>query len=435
MTPGPAVPAVSLSSLLKRAVVDADDKALGRLDDAVIWLRDDDYPLLHGLVIGQGGSGVFVPASDIVSIDPDKIRLRAARQGSRPFERREGEVLLKQDVLGHRLLDVDRSALVRAYDIRLAQTEGGWAAVGLDVHKHHWFQFGAHEHHPARDWHSFLLLIRSSSALKNRLAESRIRRLKPAQLADLIEGASTEEQDLLLAQVHADPELEADVFEELDENKQTLLFKSRSDAQVADVLARMRGDDAADAIMDLSQERRQKVLDLLPPGQKTKVMALLGYNAATAGGLMGTDYFALSEELSIADALLKLREATTQQPEALTTIHTLRSDGTLAGTLTLVRALQLDPGTSLSDAADTDTVVASPDDDIVAVTTRMADFNLLTLPVLDSEGRILGIVTVDDALEAAIPRDWYRRASERPRTIRRREGAPLRDEVKMAKEH
>ena len=137
------------------------------------------------------------------------------------------------------------------------------------------------------------------------VAASRIRRLKPAQLADIIEGASTQEQDLLLAQVHADPELEADVFEELDENKQTLLFKSRSDAEVADVLSRMRGDDVADAIMDLPQERRQSVLGLLPPAQNAKVMALLGYNAATAGGLMGTDYLALPESQTVADALSK----------------------------------------------------------------------------------------------------------------------------------
>lgn len=426
---------VSLSSLLKRAVVDADDKSLGRLEDVITRLRDDEYPLLTGLVIAQGGTRVFVPASDILSIDPDRVLLRAAQRAAGPFERRDGEVLLKQDVLGNRLLDVDHSALVRAYDIRLAVTKEGWAAVGLDVHKHRWFQFGTHEHHPARDWHAFLLLVGSPSALRSRFVASHIRRLKPAQLADIIEGASLQEQDLLLAQVHADPELEADVFEELDEDRQTLLFRSRSDAEVADVLSRMRADDAADAIMDLPQERRQNVLDLLPSVQNTKVMALLGYNAATAGGLMGTDYLALSEDLSVADALLKVREATTQQPEALTTIHTLRKDGTLAGTLMLVRALQLDPGTLLSDAADADTVIASPDDDIVAVTTRMADFNLLTLPVLDPEGRVLGIVTVDDALEAAIPRDWYRRASGRPTAPRRSKGALQRDEANRAREH
>jgi Mg/Co/Ni transporter MgtE len=140
---------------------------------------------------------------------------------------------------------------------------------------------------------------------------------------------------------------------------------------------------------------------------------------------MGTDFLALPEERSIADALNMLRTATTQQPEALTTIHSLREDGTLGGTLSLVRALQLAPATLLRDAVDADPVVARPEDDIIAVTTRMADFNLLTLPVLDPSGRVLGIITVDDALEAAIPNDWYRRepgeTGVRPRAVERRQ--------------
>ena len=412
---------VSFTSMLKQAVVDANDESFGRLEDAIIKLRNDQYPLLIGLVVDAGDNRVFVPASDVIKLDADRIRLRIARKDLRPFERRDGAVLLKQDVLGHRLIDIDRRALVKAYDIRLAATPEGWAAIGLDVHKNRWFQLGAHENHPARDWHAFLLLIGDQKILKSFSKSSRIGRLKPAQIADIIEGASAQEQDLLLAQVHADPDLEADVFEELDEDRQAQLFKTRSDQEIADVLSRMRADDVADAVMDLPQDRRRKVLDLLPQPQHKKVLTLLGYHDATAGGLMGTDYLALSEEHSIGDALQKLRAATTHQPEALTTIHSLHSDGTLAGTLGLVRALQLDPATLLRDAADPDTIIASPEDDIIAVTTRMADFNLLTLPVLDPSGRILGIVTVDDALEAAIPRDWSRRghgqSTPRPRRL------------------
>lgn len=398
---------VSLISSLKVAVADASGKPLGRLEDAIAKLRDDDYPLLSGLVVGTGGTRVFVPSSEVVSFGPDAIRLRSAGLSAKSFERRDGEVLLKQDVLGHRLVDLARGILVRAYDIRLADRKEHWIAVGFDVHKHSWFHFGAHEHHPMRDWRGFLPLIGGSPRVRFPLG--RIGRLKPAQIADIIEGASTQEQSLLLAQVHADPELEADVFEELDEDRQTQLLKTRSDQEIADVLSRMRADDVADAVMKLPQARRQPVLELLPQPQMAKVLTLLGYNHATAGGLMGTDYLALAEDRSIADALAQLRLATTQQLEALTTIHSLSTDGKLAGTLGLVRALQLDPLTRLRDAADPHTVVAAPGDDIIAVTTRMADFNLLSLPVLDPDGRILGIVTVDDALEAAIPRDWTRR--------------------------
>ena len=106
----------------------------------------------------------------------------------------------------------------------------------------------------------------------------RIRRLKPAQIADLLEEASSEEESEILGQVHADPELEADVFEELDEDRATRLLGARTDAEIAEVLARMRADDAADAIAELPQRRRQPVLDLLPAAQRAKVLTLMGFN-------------------------------------------------------------------------------------------------------------------------------------------------------------
>lgn len=403
--------ALSLSSLLKHAVIDGEGQALGKLSDVVTRLRDNDYPLLSGLVIGLGNAGYFVPISDVSSIDPQSIRLHTAKVDLRPFERRDGELLLKENILGHRLIDVPRSALVKAYDVRLAPGADGWRVTGLDVHKDRWFHLGRHDAHPARDWHSFLLLMGDQRASGSRSAASRVTKLKPAQIADIIESASSREEHILLAHVHEDPELEADVFEELNDDKQAKLLNARNDEEVAALLARMRADDAADAVMDLAQERRQGVLDLLPECQKTKVLTLLGYHAATAGGLMGPEFLALSEDKTIGDALEAVRSAITQQPEALTMIHTLRSDGTLAGTLALVRALQTAPETLLREVADSNLVIASPGDDIITVTTRMADFNLLSLPVVDAQKRMLGIVTVDDALEAAIPRDWSRRQS------------------------
>ena len=384
---------------------------MGKLSDVVTQLREENYPLLTGLIIGLGNAGYFVPMSDVLSVDHKAIRLRTAKVDLRPFEKREGELLLKRNILGHRLIDVPRSALVKAFDVRLELAAEGWLVTGLDVHKSNWFHLGRHEGHAARDWHSFLLLMGDQRSPGLSSTSSRLNKLNPAQIADIIESASSREEDILLAQVHEDPELEADVFEELEDNKQAKLLHVRTDQEVAGLLSRMRADDAADAVMDLTQERRQGVIDLLPEAQKTKVLTLLGYHGATAGGLMGPDFLALSEDETVGDAIQAVRLSTTQQPEALTMIYTLHGDGSLAGTLSLVRALQCAPETVLRDAADPNLVLASPGDDIVTVTTRMADFNLLSLPVVDSEMGILGIVTVDDALEAAIPRDWSRRRS------------------------
>jgi CBS domain-containing protein len=417
---------VKLSALVKHAVIDAKGQSLGALADAIVTLRGDDYPLLTGLVARVGPGTVFVPMSRVNAIDTARIELRSAKLDLRPFARRNGEVLLRADVLGHRLIDVDRATLVRASDVELTQGADGWVVTGLDVYRRRLLHLGRrHDTHRMRDWRSFEALIGHQPSVLVRSPFGRLRRLKPAQIADLIEEASHEEQEELLAHVHSDPELEADVFEELDDDEQSQLLRSRTSQQVADVLARMRADDAADAVMDLPQQRRRIVLDLLPEPHRGKVLALLGYHNATAGGLMGVDFLAMPESSSIGEVLVALRHATTQQPEALTTVYSLDDNGRLAGAISLVRALQLDPAVSLAQATDPQPVHAHPQDDIVSVTTQMADFNLLTLPVLDGENRILGVVTVDDALEAAIPADWrHREPQHRPNPSPDTEPAP-----------
>ncbi|MDQ4502414.1 magnesium transporter MgtE N-terminal domain-containing protein [Sinomonas sp. ASV322] len=412
-----ATQTLSLSTVLRRPVTDSDGHRTGTLADVIVRLRKDNYPLVTGLVVAIGGSRTFIPASDLAVLAPERVELGHGPADVGEFKRREGEVLLSEDVLGHRLIDLSRVTFVKAYDVQLSPVLDGWAATGLDVHRRRWLGLGPrHAAHAPRDWMDFEPLIGHAESARVRQATGRIPELKPAQIADIIEEATEHEQDELLAQVHADPELEADVFEELDEDSQSELFKDRSDAEVAEVLARMQTDDAADAIMDLPQERRSSVLERLPDAQRADVYRLLGYHDLTAGGLMGTDFIALPATSTAAEALAAVRGAGDIQPQALVTLYSLNPDGTLEGVLSLAQAVQADPAERLSELADPDVVLASPADDVVDVTTRMADFNLLALPVVDDERRIIGVVTVDDALEAAIPEDWSRRESNHRET-------------------
>ena len=241
-----------------------------------------------------------------------------------------------------------------------------------------------------------------------------MRRLKPAQIADLLEEASKNEETEILDRVHADPELEADVFEELDEDLATRLLGARTDEEIAGVLTRMRADDAADAVAELPQRRRQPVLDLLPPAQRTKVLTLLGFNQTSAGGLMGVDYLALPSRATVDDALEHVRVSTTLQPEALTSVHAVDSEGALLGVARLVTLLQSDRDRILIDVCDTDPVRVGADTDIMDVAVLMTDYNLITIPVVDDERHLLGVITVDDVLEVTLPDDWRRREAAEP---------------------
>ena len=275
---GAGVPAddratLRLSRLLKRPVSDRGGESIGRLADVIVRLRGTDYPLVTGLVAAVGGREIFVPIDQVASFDADPLRLSSARLDLRHFERREGEVLLRADVLGHRLIDVENARLVRAADLELAADRDEWVLSGVDIRRRPRRLFGlagpehADQAGVFRDWHDFEWLIGHAGSALLRGPFARIRRLKPAQIADLLENASKEEETEILGRVHADPELEADVFEELDEDLASRLLGARTDGEIAGVLARMRADDAADAIAELPQQRRQPVLDLLPAGQ------------------------------------------------------------------------------------------------------------------------------------------------------------------------
>jgi Mg/Co/Ni transporter MgtE (contains CBS domain) len=409
-TTDPAAPAsVYLSAMLRDAVVDVDGKGIGTLADVIVRLRPTGYPLLTGLVTKVGQNKVFVPVSVVTSIVPDRIILGTKTLDLRPFERRDGEVLLKEAVLGHRVIDVEHARLVRAYDVTLTDTPQGWAATGLDVHKRGWLPTSKHDQHVPRDWNSFDALIGHEASVKVRTGFGRLRGLRPAEIADIIETASARERDDLLDHLHHHPDLEADVFEELEDTHQTQVLKSLNTQEIAAVLTRMRTDDAVDAIIDLPQDRRQPVIDALPTLKKADVMRLLRYQESTAGGLMGVEYLAIDENTSIANVIEQVRHATTEQPEALTTIYSTNPDHQLTGSLSLVRAIQAEPSARLGDIADPNPVHADPRDDMIDISNIMADFNLLSLPILDDDQRILGVITVDDALEAAIPEDWRRR--------------------------
>ncbi|MGW2651886.1 magnesium transporter MgtE N-terminal domain-containing protein [Streptomyces sp. NPDC001393] len=419
-------PVVHLSSLVRRPVADRGGRALGRLADVIVRLRGVDYPLVTGLVIGVGRRELFVPIEQVAALDGrELVRLESARLDLRPFERRGGEVLLRADVLGHRLIDVAEARLVRASDVELAYRDGQWLLSCVDTRRPHRL-LGIFRERPAghacRDWKAFEPLIGHSRSVPARRPTARIRRLRPAEIADLLEDASRDEEREILGDVGQDPELEADVFEELEEDRASRLLGARTDEEIAGVLARMRADDAADAIGDLPQDRRRPVLDLMPAGQRAKVLTLMGFNPDSAGGLMGVDFLALPPDAPVEEAVAAVRRARRLQPEALTSVYAVDEDGRLLAFASLVALLQTDPWARLAEVSEADPVRVGPDTDLVDVALLMTDYNLVVLPVVDEDGVLLGVITVDDVLEATLPEDWRRREVAPPPDVHRTAG-------------
>jgi MgtE-like protein/CBS domain protein/PRC-barrel domain protein len=425
MTTTPAAPApqagrartLHLSDLLRRPLTDRGGESIGRLSDVIVRLRGADNPVVTGVVASLGGRDVYVPIDQVRSFEGESVQLTSAKLDLRSFERREGEVLLRADVLGHRLIDVQSAHLIKAGDLELQQHDGQWVLAGVDVQRRsRWLRRGhaGEADHPFRDWSRFEPLIGHSGSALLRGPFARIRRLKPAQIADLLEDASKDEETEILGRVHADPELEADVFEELDEDLASRLLGARTDKEIADVLSRMRADDAADAVSELPQRRRQPVLDLLPLGQRTKVLTLMGFNPTSAGGLMGVDFLAISCHAPVSEALDAVGRSVSLQPEALTSVHALDDEGRLCGVARLVSLVQAPADSPIDEIYDDDPVRVGADTDVVDVAVLMSDYNLITIPVVDERRRMIGVITVDDVLEVTLPDDWRRREAAQP---------------------
>jgi CBS domain-containing protein len=363
------------------------------------------------VVAKVGGRRVFIPIGAVGELSEQKIVLSQAKVNLDSFERRDGEVLLREDILRNRLIDVAEVELVRAWDIEVSQTGEGWVLSCLDTRRPSRL-FGLiprSRGHPCQDWKAFEPLIGHTPSALVRSPFGRVRRLKPAQIADLLEDASRREGEEILDAVHGDPELEADVFEELDPDIATRLFGDKTDEEVAEVLTRMQADDAADAIAELPQGRRQKVLDLLPLGTRAKILTLLGFNPTSAGGIMGLEFLSAPVEATVEEAMRRLRLATGIQPQALMTVHATDSSDRLVGVVSVIGLIQSEPEALLADVIDVEPVRVTADTDVVDVTLLMGDYNLMTVPVVDADDHVLGVITVDDILEATIPDDWRRR--------------------------
>ncbi len=410
-------PVVHLSTVLRSPLLDRAGEKLGCVEDLIVRLADGGYPPVTGAKGSIGGRELFVPVAKIATLAPGAVRLSGEKLSLGRFERRPGEVLLRQDVLGRKLVDVesDPPRLVTAHEIELACIDGWWRVVGLDASLAAQVRRalprrlkGLVKDRPFMDWSGMEPFVGHVPTARLRFSHRKLANLHPAEIADLVEAASHDEGEEIIEAVRQDRELEADVFEELDEHHRLEFIRERPDAQVAAVIARMAPDDAADLIGELDQERRLSIIKLLPAAHRRKIESLLGYNPSTAGGLMSVEFLALGEQDTAGVGVQRVRSSEIA-PEALNVIFVCDREGKLMGSLPVVALLRAGAEALAIELAEHEPVSVGTDADLPEVARTMTDYNLTSLPVVDEEHRMVGVVTVDDVLEETLPAGWRRR--------------------------
>jgi hypothetical protein len=409
-------PILHLSSVVGSPLRDADGTRLGKVEDLIVRLGGVGYPPITGFLVSVAGRPSFLGADRVSEIGSDGVVMRKAKLDLRPFERRAEEVLLKRDLLDRQLINVEGARLVRANEIELALVAGSWRVVGVDTGPRGGLRrllpkaLGAHiATGEFLDWAGVEPFVGHVPTVRLRVPHPKLAKLHPAQIADLVEAASRHEgEEIIQAVGDDDRELEADVFEELDDQHQREFLEDRPDDQIAEILSRMAPDDAADIVGELDEDRREPVLALLPVSHRIKVRALLGYDPAEAGGLMSPDFLLLRASTPAGHALDAVRRSKIA-PELLSTVFVSSPAGQLEGGVPVTALLRVEASRELSSIVKHETPCLAPDASFEEVARLMADYNLTAIPVADEHRQMLGVVTVDDVLEAMLPRGWRRR--------------------------
>jgi CBS domain-containing protein len=406
MSAAPAM--LHLSLVVGGDLVDPEGRRLGRVDDLLVKLGADEYPPVSGAVARVAGREVFVPAELIAEIAHGRITLRTTRLDVQPFARREGEILLRQDLLDRQLINVDGARLVRANEIEIARAEGWWRLVGIDVDAQSLLRRLLPRRLATRidtsgflDWASLEPFTSHIPTIRLRVPHPKLARLHPAELADLVEAAPHRQGEEIIDSVRHDPEREADLFEELDDERQLEFAGDRDDLQIADLLARMETDDAADLVGQFDDDRRAHLLELLPPVQRRRLRTLLGYEPLTAGGLMSPDFVAVYTQATREEALDRVRRAAAPG-DALAWIFAITTHHRYRGAVSLPDLVRAEPDTPVADLVSHARSV-STEAGLEEIAREMTDYDLTVVPVLDAADRPVGVITVDDVLELIIP--------------------------------
>ncbi len=403
---------VAVSDLLNRPVHGLAGELIGRVKDLIVRPGREPYPPVTGIVVRVSSrNSVFVPSEVVSEILHNRISLASSRLDLRPFQRREGEMLLNKDVMDKQIVNLSGIRVVRVNDLQLQQVGNRWRLAGADVSmaalmarlgfRRRVLRWSAaptaEEPTEVIPWEN-LEFFASEVPVPLQLRHEGIRRLHPADIARLLEDLSPAQGSELVSSMP--DELAADTMEEVDEETRQDILEEMDDERAADIIEEMEDDAAADVIQDLEPEAAERILDEMEDEEAAAVKRLLDYEEDTAGGLMTTEMVTVAPNGTVGDTLEMLRS----HPDLPQNLHYVyvtdpQDPARLIGIVNLRDLVLSPPHVPLETITETRLVTAAVTDPAWEVARKISEYNLLALPILDEEERFIGIVSVDDAID------------------------------------
>ncbi len=409
---------VFVARLAGCSVFDPAGDKVGRARDVVVVYRAAGSPRVVGLIVEVPGKRrVFLSIGRVTSIGSGQI-ITTGLINLRRFEQRGGEVRVIAELLGRKVILRDQSGEATIEDVAIEETAPGeWEVGDLFLRRPRSASPFAKGATTFATWDQ----VRENTAGEPQSAEHLVASytdLLPADLASTLLDLPVERR-LEVAEELSDGRL-ADALEEMSEEDQVEIISRLEDERAAEVLDQMEPDDAADLIAQLSDEKGEALLQLMQPEEAEDVRFLLDFAPDTAGGLMTTEPIIVSADATVAEGLALIRRHELAPAIGAAICVTLPPyeppTGRFLGMVHFQRMLRYPPHERLGTILDTALEPVTPGTSAAEVSRRLASYDLVSLPVVDDQYRLVGVVTIDDVLDYLLPDDW-RSTSEEPETV------------------
>lgn len=400
---------VFVARLAGCGVFDPAGDRVGKVIDVLVAYRKSGAPRATGMIVEiSGRRRVFVPISRVTSIAPGQV-ITNGLIDLRRFTQRGREVRVIAEILGRkvRLLDGTGSAAIE--DLAIEMFKHDWNVSELFLRRP---KTGASPFAKgATMFAAWEQVAEESNGDEAQSAEQLIATYEDLRPADIASALLDLPDDRMIEVAEElDDERLADVLEELPEEEQLDIIEELDDERAAEVLDLMEPDDAADLMANLPEERTEAILDLMDEEEADDLRRLMEYDEFTAGGLMTTEPIICAADNTVAEAMALIRRKEVAPVLAASVFVTLPPyetvTGRYLGVVHFQRMLRYPPHERLGNLLDTELEPVREDTSIAAIHRMLANYNLVALPVVDAENRLLGVVTVDDVLDHLLPEDW-----------------------------
>jgi magnesium transporter len=413
------------SQLDGRGVYDSREQYLGRLYDLMVK-PGERFLDVSALVYRHGPLRTFIVPWEQVGDVADSVRLNLPREQIPPGERRPCELSLREVVLDKQIVDTEGLKVVRVNDVLMARIDGIISVIGVDTGVKgllrrlglgKWIRpllRGLPDH--IIPWAYIQPLQPELISLHLKIPRHGISELHPADIADIIEELNNRQRLAILKSL--DDEKAAEALEESDMDTQVKVARCMNNDRMANILDNMAPEEAADLLAQLSKERASKLLSLMEPEYARQIASLLKYPETSAGGLMSPDYVAVSDRSTVGDAVEEIR----QRREDVWTVYyvyVIDLAGKLRGFVSLKDLILAPRNVSVSEIMTREAGEVTPDTPAEEIASFMAKYDLLSVPVVDKDDHLKGVVTIDDIIDLIVPARWKQQL---PKTFPKKTG-------------